>query len=81
MHEILDALTRWIAPILAFTAEEAWKAFPGTSGSSVHLEKFSEVGLPPGWSTEEEVKWERILATRSKVNEALEEQRKAKKNR
>ena len=79
MHEVLGALTRWVAPILAFTAEEAWKATPGAKGSSIHLEKFHEVGWPTGWSSEEDSKWEKILQARGKVNEALEEQRKAKK--
>ena len=79
MHVVLGALTRWVAPVLAFTAEEAWKAMPGAKGSSIHLESFPEVALPSGWSAEEESKWEKILLVRGKVNEALEEQRKAKK--
>jgi isoleucyl-tRNA synthetase len=79
MYEVLDALIRWVAPVLAFTAEEAWKAVPGANGASVHLEKFSEIGVPPKWSSEEETKWEKILQARGKVNEALEEQRKSKK--
>jgi isoleucyl-tRNA synthetase len=40
MHSVLHALVRLIAPILAFTAEEAWKFF-GKS-ASVHLQKFPE---------------------------------------
>ena len=79
MQEVLEALIRWVAPVLAFTAEEAWKAVPGSSGSSVHLEKFSEVVAPPKWSSDEELKWEKILQVRGKINEALEEQRKLKK--
>ena len=79
MHEVLDGLIRWVAPVLAFTAEEAWKVTPGSNGSSIHLEKFSEIGLPPKWSSEEESKWEKILQVRGKINEALEEQRKLKK--
>jgi isoleucyl-tRNA synthetase len=40
MHEIFDALCRLLAPILAFTAEEAWR-HSGT-GASVHLQEFSD---------------------------------------
>ena len=40
MHEIFETLVRLIAPILVFSAEEAWGYF-GRS-SSVHLEKFPE---------------------------------------
>lgn len=40
MREVYEALTRLLAPILAFTAEEAW-TYLG-QGSSVHLETFPE---------------------------------------
>ena len=78
MQEVLGALIRWVAPILAFTAEEAWKVAPGFNGSSVHLQEFFGVGMPPQWSSEEGSKWEHILQIRGRINEALEEQRKAK---
>jgi len=45
----------------------------------VHLEKFPELGVPAGWNAQETSKWEKLLAVRGKVNEALEEQRKLKK--
>ena len=35
--------------------------------------------MPAGWSAQESSKWEKLLAVRGKVNEALEEQRKLKK--
>src|SRR5207244_13487388 len=38
MHKIFDALCRLLAPILAFTAEEAWR-YSGV-GASVHLQEF-----------------------------------------
>jgi isoleucyl-tRNA synthetase len=40
LHQTFDTLVRLIAPILVFTAEEAWSSF-GKS-SSVHLERFPE---------------------------------------
>jgi isoleucyl-tRNA synthetase len=40
MKTCFDAITRLLAPILVFTADEAWE-FAGNSGS-VHLEKFPE---------------------------------------
>src|SRR4029450_2199159 len=39
MHEIFDALCRLLAPVLAFTAEEAWGH---STTTSVHLQEFSE---------------------------------------
>jgi isoleucyl-tRNA synthetase len=40
MHEIFDTLVRLVAPILAFTADEAWGYFGKTA--SVHLESFPD---------------------------------------
>ena len=42
MHEIFNALCRLLAPILAFTAEEAWCHSVPTSRDSVHLQEFPE---------------------------------------
>jgi isoleucyl-tRNA synthetase len=44
MQEILDALCRLLAPILVFTAEEAWRYLG--KGGSIHLEEFPEKGFP-----------------------------------
>ena len=79
MFEVLDGLVKLVAPVLAFTAEEAWLSMPGGKTTSVHLEKFPEVVVPAGWSDQEMSKWEKLLTIRGKVNEALEEQRKLKK--
>src|SRR5438094_1101817 len=38
MHEIFSALCQLLAPVTAFTAEEAWRH--SSAGSSVHLEEF-----------------------------------------
>ena len=42
MHECFGAITRLLAPILAFTADEAWE-FAGNP-ASVHMETFPEAG-------------------------------------
>jgi isoleucyl-tRNA synthetase len=38
MHKIFDALCRLLAPILAFTSEEAWRH--SDVGGSIHLQEF-----------------------------------------
>jgi len=45
MFQIADAMTRLLAPILTFTAEEIWTALPAYEGkaASVHLARFPEV--------------------------------------
>jgi isoleucyl-tRNA synthetase len=79
MHEILDVIVRLAAPVVAFTSEEVWEHLTQMKGASVHRQTFREAGLPPGWSSEEESRWERLFALRTKVNEALEKERQAKK--
>ena len=40
MFHIVDGLARLVAPILPVTAEQLWKALPGTRETSVHLAEF-----------------------------------------
>src|SRR5262249_20086672 len=48
LQELLSCLPAWLAPVLCFTAEEAWLARPWTEGeASVHLRLFPAV--PAGW--------------------------------
>ena len=48
MDRLFDCLVRWLAPVLCFTAEEAWLARHGdTPGRSIHLELFADV--PGAW--------------------------------
>ena len=78
IDEIFSALVLWLAPILSFTAEEAWLArVPGREGS-VHLEGFPE--LDPEWRNDElAAKWERVRDVRRVVTGALELERAAKR--
>ncbi len=65
------ALTTWLAPVLCFTAEEAWLArFPSDDGS-VHLQPFTEI--PSSWHDEGlGERWARIREARGLVTTALE---------
>jgi isoleucyl-tRNA synthetase len=73
MHEILSSLTRLLAPILAFTAEEAWGYFqPGTS---VHTQLFPEKRSPDSAALAE---GDRLLQLRALVSQALEKARAEK---
>jgi isoleucyl-tRNA synthetase len=40
MHRVFDALTRLLAPILVYTADEAWEFSHVSSSSSIHIETF-----------------------------------------
>ena len=78
IDEIFKALVAWLAPILSFTAEEAWLARdPGREGS-VHLEAFPE--LDKAWRNDELAKkWDRVRDVRRVVTGALELERAAKR--
>ncbi|HEY3909079.1 MAG TPA: isoleucine--tRNA ligase [Stellaceae bacterium] len=74
-----DCLVRWLAPILCFTAEEAWLVRHGdASGKSVHLELFAPV--PQSWLDGRLAeKWEALRQVRRVATGALELERAAKR--
>ncbi|MGH7115279.1 MAG: isoleucine--tRNA ligase [Stellaceae bacterium] len=74
-----DCLVRWLAPIMCFTAEEAWLARHGdTPGRSVHLELFAP--MPRSWRDEALAeKWEALRQVRRVATGALELERAAKR--
>ncbi|MGB7770915.1 MAG: class I tRNA ligase family protein, partial [Pseudolabrys sp.] len=79
---VLDQLFRctvtWLAPMLCFTAEEAWLSRYGDAAKSVHLEMFPEV--PALWRDDELAdKWRKIRAVRRVVTGALEIERAQKR--
>ena len=67
LHQITQALLRWMAPFLSFTAEEAWKIVGHSD--TIFLEKFTD--LPEG---DEALlaKWKRIREIRDVVNKDIE---------
>ena len=70
IENIFRAATVWLAPVLAFTAEEAW-ASRNPEARSVHLEQFPEI--PAEWRDEALArKWETIRALRFAVTGAIE---------
>ena len=79
---VLDHLFRttvtWLAPMLSFTAEEAWLArFPSAEGS-VHLELFPDV--PSSWRDDALAeKWRKVRLVRRVVTGALEIERAQKR--
>jgi isoleucyl-tRNA synthetase len=75
LWRIVEALTRLIAPILSFTAEEVWTLLPKVEGRevSVHLALFPAMAeIIPGSVKVMEAEWEQLLALRSQVLLQLE---------
>ena len=74
---LFDHLTAWLAPIVCFTAEEAWQA-RGKAPESVHLRLFPEV--PDSWRDDAlAAKWAKVRAVRRVVTGALELERAEKR--
>ena len=81
LWRIAEALTRLIAPILSFTAEEVWAYLPHVEGRepSVHLALFPDLAdIVPGNESSIEADWAQLLLMREQAMKALEEARAAK---
>ncbi|MDY2946287.1 MAG: isoleucine--tRNA ligase [Mannheimia varigena] len=81
LWHISEALVRWIAPILSFTADEIWGYLPQLEGRSefVFTEEFYNglFGLTEADKLDDAY-WQQILKVRSEVNRVLEQARKDK---
>jgi isoleucyl-tRNA synthetase len=73
LYHIAEALSRWIAPILTFTADEIWQHIPGERDASVHWETWHE-GLKtlPDDAPLTRNEWDTLIDVRSAVNKQLE---------
>lgn len=77
LHHILQALVRWLAPILSFTAEEIWQHMSDRDEESVFLTHWY-TGLDAMPKASDDVGWDVLLQVRDEVNKALEEARNNK---
>ena len=82
MWHVVEALVRWIAPILCFTADEIWQHIPGERGESVFLEHWHAVPAPWGEDDPEAVEfgmrfWRKVHEVRDAVDKELERLRVA----
>lgn len=80
IYHIVQALVRWIAPVLSFTADEIWEFIPGEKARYVFTEQWYD-GLF-GLQADEPMNaafWQQLLVVRDEVNKALEQARSDKK--
>ncbi len=82
MYHLVEALVRWLAPIVSFTAEEIWRNLPGDRDESVLLSGWAEIPnmFPAGDQAAEKFDdacWQEILAVRDAVGKELEKLRVA----
>ncbi|MBE0500833.1 MAG: isoleucine--tRNA ligase [Desulfuromonadales bacterium] len=77
LYLIIDTLTRLIAPILSFTADEIWWQLPGEREESVHLAAFPKLNAGLKDAPLEE-RYKKLISIRSDVTKAIEQARNAK---
>ncbi len=79
LDHVFEHLVRWLAPVLCFTAEEAWLSRHGDAeGSSVHLQLYRDI--PADWRDEAlGAKWAKIRELRRVVTGAIELERAQKR--
>lgn len=77
MYLLLDAITRMIAPVLTFTADEIWQQMPGEREESVHLARFPQL-MNNYFDAELEKRYDQLQKVRSEVSKILEKARAEK---
>ncbi len=75
LYHVIEAMARWLAPILSFTAEDIWQVMPGEREESVLLATWYDV--PVMYSSEAEANkatgfWQQVIEVRDAVNKELE---------
>lgn len=80
---IAEAMVRWLAPILSFTAEEIWQYLPGEREKTVFLNEwyslafsFEEDALQRVYrQCDRQTYWNLLIQVRNEVNKAIEKLR------
>ena len=75
LYHVAEAMVRWLAPILSFTAEDVWQVMPGERDDSVLLATWYDV--PTMYRSETEADkashfWQQVIEVRDVVNKELE---------
>ncbi|MGN0592956.1 MAG: isoleucine--tRNA ligase [Ruminococcus sp.] len=80
IYRILSAVTRLVAPILSFTAEEIWHFMPHSAADDTSSVFLNDMPQKSGLTASEafNAKWNLIYQTRMDVNKVLEEKRNEK---
>jgi len=74
MYHLIETMTRWIAPILSYTADELWEHIPGKRAESVQLDLWYAIPQAKVTSMTADY-WTQIMDVKQAVNKSLETQR------
>jgi isoleucyl-tRNA synthetase len=78
MFHLIEAMSRWLAPILSFTADEIWREIPGERDDTIFTAVWYDklFTLAANELLDREC-WEQVIAVRVAIGPALEAARKA----
>lgn len=74
LYYVIEAMVRWITPILSFTADEIWKEIPGERESTVFIAEWFNLPAQPADSFADDY-WDLIASVKTAVNKVLEDKR------
>ena len=76
MYHVLEAMVRWVAPVLSFTAEEIHQQVPGDRSDSIFLETWYEGLFEMDNAALERERWRRVIQVRDGVSKSIESVRR-----
>lgn len=74
LQHVIEAMVRWIAPILSFTADEIWPTIAGERESNVFVAEWYQLPAVPA-DTFSDSYWELVARVKDAVNKVLEAKR------
>ncbi|MDE3274259.1 isoleucine--tRNA ligase [Pseudoalteromonas sp. G4] len=79
LYHIAEAMTRWMAPIMSFTAQEIWQVLPGKRDEFVFTGEWYQGLVKADSAKLDNNFWQQLLEVRAEVNKVLETARKEEK--
>jgi isoleucyl-tRNA synthetase len=76
MYHVLEAMVRWIAPVLSFTAEEIHQQVPGKRSDSIFFETWYDGLFELDQAVEERARWNRVIKLRDEISKSIESVRR-----
>ena len=78
LYHLVQAFVRWMAPILTFTAQEAWPLIPGQTEKYVFTTEWYDIPAASNANVVSEAEWQTLISVKSAVNKFIESARTAK---
>ncbi|WP_314914384.1 isoleucine--tRNA ligase [Acinetobacter harbinensis] len=78
LYHLAQAFVRWMAPILSFTAQEAWPLIPGQTEKYVFTTEWYDIPVASTANLISEADWQTLISVKSAVNKQIEAARNAK---